>query len=323
MSGALVTIIIPVFNVEKYLERCLESVINQTYRNLEIILVDDGSTDNTRAICEKYAKKDSRILVMHSLNKGPGGARNVGLEAAKGKYINFVDGDDYVTIDYIEYLYKILKLKDADISMCSLKKVYSDDECLDKVKEKIITMNSMEAISSLLCQKKVHPAVHCKLYKKEIFENSRFPEKQFFEDLAIIYKLLDSCDKIVIGEQQKYFYFQHKESIMNQQFNKKKMHRIQAANDLKQYVDTVYPELQKTSSVRCFVAGIQVFREVPKNKQNQRYLDVAWEQIIKHRRETFHCREAKISTRIMSCSTFLGKGMLSVFGKAYTFFFRK
>lgn len=318
MSKTLISVIIPVFNVEKYLARCLDTVITQTYTNLQIILVDDGSKDSSGNICEKYAWQDNRIMVLHRENRGPGGARNAGLDVATGEYVVFIDGDDYITNDYIEYLYKLLEENRADMSMCSLKKIYNEKEELDECKEKVEIMSSEEAICNLLCQRKVHPAVHCKLYKKEIFSKIRFPEELYYEDLAIIYRIFDVCEKIVIGTKQKYYYFQHRESIMNQSFNEKKMYRIQAANDLKDFVDKQYPTLREEACVRCLIAGIQVFREIPKEKGYQQYIDDAWEQIVKYRRNAIFCRKTKLSTRLMALSTYFGKSVLGVLGLVYT-----
>ena len=114
----LISVVIPVYNVEKYLEKCLDSVVEQTYRNLEIILVDDGSTDNSGAICDRYAQKDSRVVVIHQKNGGLSKARNVGIDTATGKYISFIDSDDYVGSCYIETLYKEIKPNIINLSIC-------------------------------------------------------------------------------------------------------------------------------------------------------------------------------------------------------------
>ncbi len=128
----LITVVVPVYKVEKYIDRCVTSIINQTYKNLQIILVDDGSPDNCGKICDEYAKKDNRIEVIHKENGGLSDARNAGINIAKGKYIAFVDSDDYVANDYIEYMYKILKKENAKISICELQIVWKNTKIEEK-----------------------------------------------------------------------------------------------------------------------------------------------------------------------------------------------
>ena len=139
-----------------------------------------------------------------------------------------------------------------------------------------------------------------------------------YEDLAIIYKILDVASKVVIGKKQKYYYYQRTNSIMNAKFNVKKMQRIQVANELKLYVDKKHPELISATGVRCFLAGVQVFREIPKKKEYQEYLDNAWEQIRKYRKIVLMDRKAKFSIRVIAWSTYAGKTVLSMLSKCYS-----
>lgn len=318
MSEPLISVIIPVYNVEEYIERCITSILTQTYKNLEIILVNVGSTDRSGEICEAFAKTDSRIVVMHEKKCGPGGARNIGIQKATGDYFVCVDSDDYVKEDYVAYLYELLIENEADISTCSFKKIYHAEETLDEVSEKITIYHAEEALEQLIYQKNVQPCVYCKLYKRELFEEISFPEMMQYEDLAIIYKLLEKADKIAASNQQKYYYIQRRNSIMNEKFNKRKMQRIRVANDLKLYVDEKYPALTAATSVRCFLAGVQVFREVPKKKEYQEYLGEAWEQVRKYRRFVLKDRKAKFSIRLIAFSTYAGKTVLSMLSKCYS-----
>ncbi len=149
----LISIVIPIYNVEKYLKNCVDSVCNQTYRNLEIILVDDGSPDHCPEICEDYARNDSRVRVIHKQNGGLSDARNYGIEVAKGKYITCIDSDDYVSEDFIEYLYKLLKDANADISVCGFIKTKNLNENRIFTSEDTIEMSSNQAIQEMLYAK--------------------------------------------------------------------------------------------------------------------------------------------------------------------------
>lgn len=323
MNTPLITVIIPVYNVEKYIENCVDSILNQTYRNLEILLVDDGSTDNSGVICDAYAAKDHRVVVVHKENGGLSDARNAALDMAKGAYITLVDSDDYVTKDYVAYMYSLLQEYNADISACELKKIYSDGEELDICQEHPELLTASEALEHLLYQRKVAPCAVCKLYKREIFEEIRYPKGMHYEDLATIYKVLHKCRKVVLGKEQKYYYYQRSNSIMNDTFNPKKMHRIQVANELKEYVDKYYPQLKDAASARCFLAGLQVFREIPANRTYAQYSSRAWKQIVTYRGSVVKNKKAKAATRIMALSSYMGRGVLVLLGKVYSIVFAK
>ena len=323
MNTPLITVIVPVYNVEKYLKKCVDSIINQSYQNLEIILVDDGSTDNSGAICDRYVEQDNRIVVVHKENGGLSDARNAALDIAKGEYIVLVDSDDYVTKDYVSYMYSLLFENSADISACELKKIYSDTDRLEVCSENVEVMTGCEALEYLLYQRKVAPCAVCKLYKREIFEGIRYPKGMQYEDLATIYKILHKCKKVVLGKEQKYYYYQRSNSIMNDGFNPKKMDRIRVANELKLYVDKYYSQLKLATSTRCFLAGLQVFREIPKNRKYKRYSDEAWKQIVTYRGMVVKNKKAKTATRIMAASSYLGRNVLGLLGKVYSVVFAK
>lgn len=224
MVEELISIIVPVYNVEKYLEKCIESIINQTYRNIEIILVDDGSKDNSGNICDKYAEKDSRIKVIHKKNGGLSDARNSGLEVAKGKYVGFVDSDDFIAKDMYEYLFKLMKNNDACISVCNYEKKWENiskkNEEKNFVKDYDIVLNSSEALKYIVDDKILKSYAWNKLYKIELFQDVRYPLGLNMEDIATTYKLIYNSKKIVIGNEIKYYYVQRKGSILNSKKSK-------------------------------------------------------------------------------------------------------
>ena len=214
-----VSVIVPVYNVEKYLTKCLDSIIHQTYKNLEIILIDDGSTDNCGKICDAYAEKDSRIIIMHKKNEGIAIARNCGLKIAKGKYVIFVDSDDWVERDFIEYLYTHVNIN--NIVCCGYNRI-TNNEVVENRVIKILRLNKIEALEMLenyeMLFKKYNPisnALWNKIYPRHIFENISFPQNAKYEDMFVIIKIFNNIDKVVVLPDVKYNYFTRNNSIIN------------------------------------------------------------------------------------------------------------
>lgn len=213
----LISVIVPVYKVEKYLRKCVDSILAQTYTNLEIILVDDGSPDNCPAICDYYANKDSRIKVIHQENGGLSAARNAGLDIASGDYIGFVDSDDYISPEMYKKLYEAMKEADADISICNFQKV---DEAGKRTKtEETIesgTLTNIQALTELQGKNGLCFVISCnKLFKHHIFNGLRFPLRRYCEDNYIAHIILNRAQKIVCSNECLYYYTQRKNSIMN------------------------------------------------------------------------------------------------------------
>lgn len=218
----LVSVIVPVYNVEKYLEACIISICKQTYQNLEIILVDDGSKDGSGELCDKYAELDKRITVIHRENGGLSAARNSGINNALGKYIVFVDSDDMIHERMIEILYQNLKTHDADISICSHKLIDEDVFC-ENIKNEKLMRPTENIYTGRECIKKfydkdfsVDMVIMCnKLYRKEMFDILRFPEGRIQEDEYVNYQILYPVKKCFYTNLQLYYYRQRSGSIMN------------------------------------------------------------------------------------------------------------
>lgn len=216
MNSELISIIIPVYKVETYLVRCIESVLNQTYQNIEIILVDDGSPDRCPDICDECAKKDNRIKVIHKENGGLSDARNCGVERANGAYITFIDSDDYIAPDYIEYLYQLLWKHAADISCCCMVKTEEDqvEYCVNTelITEKLLT--GLDASMALLGSLYMVLVPACgKLYRSEIVRKYPFPVGKKHEDEATTCKFYYEAKSVVIGNRCLYAYYQNSTSI--------------------------------------------------------------------------------------------------------------
>lgn len=212
---ALISIIIPVYKVEIYLEKCIQSVINQTYENLQIILVDDGSPDNCGKICDEYAQKDHRIEVIHKSNGGLSDARNKGLEIAKGEYIGFVDSDDYIEADMYEVLYNLLKQYNADVSICNFYTVSQGKITIKNADNGINEYNRIEILKEILLDKNIQSYAWNKLYKKELFDEIKYPVGKKYEDIGTTFYLLEKCNKVVVTGKPEYYYINRQDSIVN------------------------------------------------------------------------------------------------------------
>lgn len=239
----LISIIVPVYNVEKYLDRCMKSILCQTYKNIEVILVDDGSTDASAVMCDQYQLEDNRIRVFHKPNGGLSSARNYGIEKSKGKFILFVDSDDYIGTDFIEILYSEMIHQDASMVIGSTEVMYKDDSiytsCINGV-HKIYTPK--EALKVMCLNTEFGVSACGKLYKIGLFDTSRFPDGELYEDLQTIPYLLEECEKVVYCSEARYYWYQRIGSIMHS-FNKENLIWFDAAEAFVDYVDEKYPDL--------------------------------------------------------------------------------
>ena len=222
-----ISVIVPVYKVEKYLDRCVESIVNQTYKNLEIILIDDGSPDNSPQMCDEWAKKDKRIKVIHKQNAGVSGARNDGLKIATGDYISFVDSDDYVDKCMFEKMLMTIHKNNSDLAMCFYSNVYEDGK-IENVYEKNLKLANGNNIfgfyilqnairkNNILETEYILAGVYRTLYKKELLRDRIFePEVKFCEDFLFNSLVINSDTKIAFIEENLYFYFQRSNSAIH------------------------------------------------------------------------------------------------------------
>lgn len=241
----LISVIVPVYNVEKYLGRCVDSIINQTYTNLEIILVDDGSTDDSRKICDEYAEKDGRIKVIHKSNGGQGSARNMALDIAKGQYIGFVDSDDWLEPDMYEYLYHAIKDNFADISVCGTYRTKNSMVIPSYTSKTIQVMDTLETLKSFYDGKLFQVAVWDKLYQRELWDEIRFPNI-FREDIFVTFKVLAKSKKTVHIGAAKYNYFIRNNSSEHQNYSDKFYNSVKAIDIQYEELKDLFPELKET-----------------------------------------------------------------------------
>lgn len=209
----LISVIIPVYKVEPFLDKCIESVVKQTYHNLEIILVDDGSPDRCGDICDNWETRDHRIKVIHKVNGGLSDARNAGLDIASGDYIGFVDSDDWIEPNMYEVMLNKLLQNNADIAICGMKKIYKTRTELQDLGHDW-RYSRQKALYELIQNKSLENFAQNKLYKKELFEGLRFPKGRIFEDVLLMYKIFDRVNRVVHINQNLYNYLRHDNSIL-------------------------------------------------------------------------------------------------------------
>ena len=235
MNGKLISVIVPVYNVEKYLRRSIDAIINQTYKNLEIILVDDGSTDRSGKICDEYAALDKRVKVIHKENSGQAGAINLALDCANGEYIGFSDPDDYINKNFYKNLYILAEKYNTDITECSMVKVKEEDD-VQKVyieefevqeNENVEFFDGIGGIRKLFGEdfaEYLETIVKVnKIYKKQVFENIRFSEVRIYEEWGTMYKLYYNTKKNLKMHKVQYVYVQRKTSTVNRPFSKERL----------------------------------------------------------------------------------------------------
>ncbi len=268
----LISIIVPVYNVEKYLYECLDSIVNQTYKNLEIILIDDGSPDKCGEICDAYAKTDKRISVIHKENGGVSSARNAGLVNAKGDFLFFIDGDDYIHNDCIESLYKSIIYDKSDCAISSLSVVIDGNILIKPVnkKNKRLVYSKTEAIKTMLYQDKTDAGVPGKLFKRKTFKNIWFPDAVIGEDLAVIYKVFNNCYNVSFLSDCKYNYLHHANAITKTCFHDKKLVLLKIAKDMLDYIKTNIPDCYEAAVCRYISSQFSILVSIP--LYNKRYI---------------------------------------------------
>lgn len=226
----LVSVIVPVYNVEKFLCKCINSIINQSYKNLEIILINDGSTDNSTSICHEYKKKDCRIKLVEKVNGGLSEARNFGIDISNGAYLSFVDSDDYIHPQMIESMMSKIIEKDADIIVCGHTIVDINGQIQSKVRDnnKTYLYNSAKALNLILEDKNINSFAWDKIYKKILFKNLRYPIGRTFEDTAFTYKLFQRAKVVIQLNKSYYYYVNRADSLTKDLSPKKKYHNFLA-----------------------------------------------------------------------------------------------
>ena len=259
-----VSIIVPVYNVEDYLKYCVDSLINQSYKNIEIILVDDGSTDDSGRICDEYAQEDDRVRVLHIENGGLSNARNTGVNVASAEWVIFIDSDDYYDRRTVEYLVQLQKKYAVDLvatSVIEVRDFQSDDFIGSLTDIDSLKLDRYTALKEMFYGNIVGTHPGGKLYKKEILMKFPFPKGMIYEDLAVSFEHIGACNEIAVGYINLYKYYRRPGSIVNSSYSDKFLDFYKAIELNREYVERDYPndqEMKKALTVRYVFKGLHV-----------------------------------------------------------------
>lgn len=273
MNKTKISVVVPIYNVEKYLKKCIDSVLSQTYSNIEIILVDDGSTDNSPTICDEYAKKDDRIRVIHKCNGGLSDARNVGMDYATGDLLSFIDSDDYIAEDMLETLFIQMIEEDSDMAICNFLYVDENGECIKErnvyfpiqdgvfTKEEILTQTAQAHFAP-------YTAATNKLYKRSLYNNIKFPIGKTIEDAFVAHEIVDQCSRISCTSKPLYYYVQRHNSIMSIKFNLERLDGVEAFAKRAEYAVEKDNLVLAVFSVRLMIAWmIKGLRSIERTRE--------------------------------------------------------
>ena len=291
-----VTVIVPVYNVEKYLNECINSIINQSYKNIEIILVDDGSTDQSGLLCDYYSLLDKRIKVIHKENGGLSDARNAALEIRSGDYVTFVDSDDYVSPYFIEILLKAVIANCSEIAALTGGVDFWDKETFrPRLAENSNeftseTMSAKDALALMLYQK-IATGAPFKICRTEIFDNIRFPIGYYYEDVATTYKEFEKVSKITVIQSPVYAYRKRMDSLIRQKFSTRKLDALKIYSELVRDSTINLWGLRDAAISRCFSMMYSVFLQVPEDKRETKKL--IWDKLKECRRSVV-CNRSKL-----------------------------
>ena len=257
----LISVIIPVYRNEAYLRRCVDSVLAQTYRTIELILIDDGSPDDCGAICDVYATLDDRVRVIHQINSGVSAARNAGLNNARGEWISFVDSDDWIEPDYLSYLFELLKERNVSISCCNHRvNVNGKDHTKYPVSQRADTFDLRQSFEHILYHLPPDVSPWGKLYRKKVFQFLRYPEGCIFEDTYLIADLIAASGAVVYGSLPKYHYRFYENSISKGALPDRNWDFLNAVDHMTEVVLSLYPDLETGCVRRRVHAALSIRR---------------------------------------------------------------
>lgn len=308
-DGARVSIIIPVYNVQEYLDECMQSVLSQTYSKIEVILIDDGSTDSSGRLCDRYVK-DSRVRVIHKKNGGLSDARNTGIDYASGEFLTFVDSDDIVEESFVEKMYNAQINNNADIVISSFrirengveKKAFRRRE---KYRDELIDRN--EAIERMLLFRGYTYSTWAKLYKKELFKGIRFPKGRICEDLATTYRLFLLADRFAFISDDAYIYRFRRGSIQTSIFDDRRKDEFYFANEMKKDLDRYDTRLGKIATCRVVSSAFHILMNMDLNdEQGSDFVELLEKAVVGNRREMIISEKIPLKIRLGCVLSYLG-----------------
>ncbi|MBQ3325773.1 glycosyltransferase [Candidatus Saccharibacteria bacterium] len=309
----LVSVIVPVYNVEKYIHRCLDSILSQTYKNLEILLIDDGSTDKSGKICDEYAKKDKRIKVIHQKNQGVSVARNNGLKKTNGGWIAFVDSDDYIESEYVEILLNNAEEKNADVVQCEQKIFNERSEVALCGNRLSIAMDGLKACEKMLYQDTITSALWGKLIRKSLFSGVSFKKDIIHEDLDVLYFILKKAEKVYYTSDPLYCYNERERSLIRKNFSERTLDVLDVMDGI--IKDSARNKLLHEAAIsRKVNADFYVLRQLPKDGYEDLRNQLQSE-IKQHRKELLHNPEVRKKTIVALRLSYFGMPIVKLLFK--------
>lgn len=321
MEQILISVIVPVFNVERYLKQCVESIIAQSYTNIEILLVDDGSTDDSGDICDEFCKRDRRIKAFHKENGGLSDARNYGMKLAKGEVISFVDSDDYLSPFFIEIMYKVMQEGDCDIVALTRGSDFFDGkECakLDVFSKdfSVRYCSTIEAVREMFYMK-IATGAPFKLYKKVILNGIEFPYGYYYEDVATTYKAFLSGKNAAIVNGNLYAYRKRNDSIIRQEFSERKLSALKIFDEILNNEKIKSAGLLQAAKARVYSMLFSVFLQVP--VENKELRVEIWKKLNTVRRDILTDKSGLMrkKNRYAAILSYLGMNIAYYVGKKF------
>lgn len=267
MDAPLISVVVPVYKVEAYLDRCVQSIVDQTYKNLEIILVDDGSPDNCPAMCDAWAEKDSRIRVIHKENGGLSDARNAGMQIANGEYLGFVDSDDYIAPEMYQLLMEHIVADSSDIAACGVKIVFEDDTASRNLTvEGCCVLDRKAAMEAVICESWLKQPVWYKLYKTQLVRDIPFPVGKYHEDVFWTWQAVARAGRVSVFDTPCYYYVQRNGSIMAERYSLRRLDAVEAKQQRLIFLEKECPSLvqqaRKDLLFSCMYHGQLALRDL-------------------------------------------------------------
>ncbi len=307
-DGIKISVIVAIYNTEKYLRHCIDSILAQTYKNFELFLVDDGSSDNCGTICDEYAMADTRIRVMHQNNQGQSAARNHASKIATGDFITFVDSDDYIEPDYLEYLLELQGKYNSDMSVGGFCYLYegktpkernneNETNVLLNPTEALIRMNYNQGFGAMAC---------VKLIRRELVLKYPFPEGQIYEDLAIFYRIVSDCNSVALGNRRIYYWLQHVGSTMRKKFDEKQMVGMDVVAAQIKFVEKECPEALKSAKYRYTAKAIELLSVCFNSGGDRKIFQRLKKEVSKYGNEVLIDRRAKSTMKLRILAVMLG-----------------
>jgi glycosyltransferase involved in cell wall biosynthesis len=309
MNKPEISIIVPVYNVENYMKECIESILAQSFTDIEVLLINDGSTDRSGEICDEFAQKDERVRVIHKPYGGVSSARNAGIRNAKGNYIGFVDGDDRVIPTTYEELYYLCQQTESEIAICTLGREVDGQLINRKPSEKVLEMTTEEALKQMLKGVLYRFSLCNKLFHRSCFQHIQFPEGRIHEDLSTTYRVMANAKRIVFKDFIGYIYVKRSNSILTSTYSQKRLDAFLGWDEMINFINNNFPFLIH-EAVACFTYNLidhifYILHQVKDANERDKYLKVIQGYVRKHFKLIRENNFLNFSYKLMMMSIFV------------------